>query len=186
MAACELLEEVGEEGISTRGVAARAGVSPGIIHHHFGSKEGLLDACVETMYTDVEVASADWVLRYSQHNDLDRAVEEVVRGGYQIAKRHRAIMRVLLRRVASHGQLDEARIEYLQRPALALVITLLAKHSRLTPSQIRLHFSAMVFLATRFAISGPEEREAFLPGQNGKHDQVIESYLVSTAKAGLR
>jgi AcrR family transcriptional regulator len=32
-------------GASIRGIAKAAGVSPGLVQHHFGSKEGLRDAC---------------------------------------------------------------------------------------------------------------------------------------------
>ncbi|MFC3964921.1 TetR/AcrR family transcriptional regulator [Nocardia jiangsuensis] len=32
-------------GVGVRAIAARAGVSPGLVNHHFGSKEGLRRAC---------------------------------------------------------------------------------------------------------------------------------------------
>jgi len=41
-----------EEGFSRatiRDIAATAGVSPGLVRHHFGSKEGLRDACDEAV-----------------------------------------------------------------------------------------------------------------------------------------
>jgi AcrR family transcriptional regulator len=39
--------EFGYEGASLRGIAETAGVSPGLVRHHFGSKQGLRDACDE-------------------------------------------------------------------------------------------------------------------------------------------
>lgn len=46
-AAVELLGANGYDGTSIRDVAARAGVSPGLVQHHFGSKAGLREACDE-------------------------------------------------------------------------------------------------------------------------------------------
>lgn len=37
--------ERGTAGATMRGIAARAGVSPALVQHHFGTKSGLRDAC---------------------------------------------------------------------------------------------------------------------------------------------
>ncbi|XNY99796.1 TetR/AcrR family transcriptional regulator [Micrococcus luteus] len=44
MAALELFAERGVEGTSVREIAQRAGVAPGLVRHHFGSKAGLTRA----------------------------------------------------------------------------------------------------------------------------------------------
>jgi TetR/AcrR family transcriptional regulator, regulator of cefoperazone and chloramphenicol sensitivity len=46
-AAIELFAERGIAGATVRDIAQRAGVSSGLLRHHFGSKEGLRDACDE-------------------------------------------------------------------------------------------------------------------------------------------
>lgn len=46
-AAIELFAERGIAGATIRDIAGRAGVSSGLLRHHFGSKEGLRDACDE-------------------------------------------------------------------------------------------------------------------------------------------
>lgn len=47
-AALELIPELGWEGVSTRAIARRAGVAPGLIHYHFASVPALLrEAAVE-------------------------------------------------------------------------------------------------------------------------------------------
>lgn len=43
-AACELIPEVGWGSVTTRAVAERAGVRPGLVHYHFDSVEALLVA----------------------------------------------------------------------------------------------------------------------------------------------
>ncbi|MFF5262368.1 TetR/AcrR family transcriptional regulator [Actinomadura viridis] len=46
-AALALFAERGMRGTTIRAVAEAAGVSPGLVQHHFGSKEGLREACDE-------------------------------------------------------------------------------------------------------------------------------------------
>jgi AcrR family transcriptional regulator len=43
--ALRLFAERGIDGATIRDIAKAAGVSPGLVRHHFGSKEGLRDAC---------------------------------------------------------------------------------------------------------------------------------------------
>jgi AcrR family transcriptional regulator len=46
-AAIQQFAEHGFRGASIRGIATAAGVSPGLVQHHFGTKEGLRQACDE-------------------------------------------------------------------------------------------------------------------------------------------
>jgi TetR/AcrR family transcriptional regulator, regulator of cefoperazone and chloramphenicol sensitivity len=58
-AALELFAENGVAATSLRGVAKASGVSPGLIVHHFGSKDGLLRAVDETVVRRIEAALAE-------------------------------------------------------------------------------------------------------------------------------
>jgi AcrR family transcriptional regulator len=60
-AACDGLAEVGPRALSTRHLAARAGVNHGQIHHYFGGKRELLRAAMASL------AAEHW------RNSLDRA-----------------------------------------------------------------------------------------------------------------
>jgi TetR/AcrR family transcriptional regulator, regulator of cefoperazone and chloramphenicol sensitivity len=44
-AALRLFADRGIDGATIRDIATEAGVSPGLVRHHFGSKEGLREAC---------------------------------------------------------------------------------------------------------------------------------------------
>ncbi|MCY9783555.1 TetR/AcrR family transcriptional regulator [Nocardiopsis sp. EMB25] len=52
-AAVELIPEVGWNAVTTRLVAARAEVRPGLVHYHFDSLEALLRAAVDSAMADV-------------------------------------------------------------------------------------------------------------------------------------
>src|ERR1700682_3099362 len=47
LAAAELMHESGEPTVSTRAVCERAGVEAPTLYHHFGSKQGLIDAVIQ-------------------------------------------------------------------------------------------------------------------------------------------
>jgi AcrR family transcriptional regulator len=46
-AAFELIAEQGVRGATLRGIARAAGVSPSLVNHHYGSKQGVVDAVAE-------------------------------------------------------------------------------------------------------------------------------------------
>ncbi|TDD55219.1 TetR/AcrR family transcriptional regulator [Saccharopolyspora elongata] len=53
-AAVELIPELGWNAVSTRSVAERAGVTPGLVHYHFSSLQALLrEAVVDAMSTEL-------------------------------------------------------------------------------------------------------------------------------------
>lgn len=51
-AAADLLGEIGPRAMSVRLIADRAGVNHGLVHHYFGSKEGLLRAAMERLVVE--------------------------------------------------------------------------------------------------------------------------------------
>ncbi|GAA4477342.1 transcriptional regulator RaaS [Rhodococcus olei] len=57
----------GEQGFGTgvRAVAAAAGVSPGLVNHHFGSKDGLREACDEHVLALIRAAKTEALTRPS-------------------------------------------------------------------------------------------------------------------------
>lgn len=80
----EMIAEMGLSGLSTRQVAKRAGVSEGLIFHHFGTREGLLAAAAgsgETLLAHLEALAEG-----PPADDLGAAVDLV---GAEAARRLR-------------------------------------------------------------------------------------------------
>ncbi|MEC3952142.1 TetR family transcriptional regulator [Nocardia sp. CDC153] len=48
-------------GVGVRAIAAAAGVSPGLVNHHFGSKDGLREACDERVRETIWTAKMQYV-----------------------------------------------------------------------------------------------------------------------------
>src|SRR5579859_3307052 len=60
LAAAQLLAESGDRTLSTRAVCKLAGVQAPTLYHHFGSKQGLIDAVINygfTQYVESEQGS---------------------------------------------------------------------------------------------------------------------------------
>lgn len=80
------LWQFAEEGFgraTIKDIAATAGVSPGLIRHHFGSKEGLRDACDDAVAQAVRAVN-DEALEGSQRGDLSAAaISRRALGPYQ-------------------------------------------------------------------------------------------------------
>ncbi|MET9485706.1 TetR family transcriptional regulator [Nocardia sp. NPDC006630] len=63
-------------GVGVRAIAAAAGVSPGLVNHHFGSKEGLREACDEQVREVVRTAKLE-SMEHPSPNSWIQAVAEV-------------------------------------------------------------------------------------------------------------
>ena len=72
-AAMAQFSELGFEKTTIRGIAAAAGVSPGLVRHHFGSKQGLRDA-VDTHVLNVVHRVNDEVLADSERGGFSQSV----------------------------------------------------------------------------------------------------------------
>lgn len=73
-AAIALFADKGIEGATIREIAQAAGVSSGLLRHHFGSKEGLRDAC-DDYVVDRLIGMGT---RYTEFGVIDRVTPEVL------------------------------------------------------------------------------------------------------------
>jgi AcrR family transcriptional regulator len=76
-AALELFAAHGVASTSLRSVAKQAGVSPGLIVHHFGSKQGLCQAVDEAVVKRIEMALAEVPLDGSGGDPFEQRREMV-------------------------------------------------------------------------------------------------------------
>ncbi|MFF5080428.1 TetR/AcrR family transcriptional regulator [Actinoplanes sp. NPDC000266] len=73
-AAIELFAERGVEAATIRDIAQAAGVSSGLLRHHFGSKEGLRDACDEFALSELLRVNA----HFTEFQSLDRLTPKIL------------------------------------------------------------------------------------------------------------
>jgi AcrR family transcriptional regulator len=72
-AAMEQIAEHGFERTTIRGIAAAAGVSPGLVRHHFGSKQALREAIDDYVLQEVRRVNAE-ILEGSERGELGQSV----------------------------------------------------------------------------------------------------------------
>lgn len=99
----ELFARHGYDGLSVRDLTARAKVNLGAVTYHFGSKEALYHAALESMARPFAETVAE-VARTAPGNAVDR-VEAVVRAVLEHLSRHPGTPRCLLRELTSERPL---------------------------------------------------------------------------------
>ena len=77
--AATLFAQLGEGNTSMRAIAGGAGVSLGTVHHYFGSKAKLYDACIDVMYGELGALWNELQDEIIDVSNLNRVVEHVVR-----------------------------------------------------------------------------------------------------------
>src|SRR3954447_19013085 len=76
--AIELFAAQGVAATSLRAVAKEAGVSPGLVVHHFGGKDGLCRAVDEAVVQRIELALSEVPIEGSGADIVDARAEVVV------------------------------------------------------------------------------------------------------------
>jgi AcrR family transcriptional regulator len=117
-------------GASLRTVAAEAGVSAALIVHHFGSKQGLIDACdakvlgvadekMRLMNVDGVAAAAAWVVSVMQDGHVPAYISRALVDGGDAGKRL----------FTSFVDVTEKALLDLELPSQRMTAALLVTHS---------------------------------------------------------
>jgi AcrR family transcriptional regulator len=178
-----LFSEAGVDGASIRQISAASQVSVAMVHHYFGSKEGLYEACIDAMYAELmelQGTLKPLLLRHDGSRDL---LERLVREYSRFARAHSRSIRLLLRNVMDRGELDAQRREQYQIPVLKAGAQLLAPVLGRDPVDLQLHIQSTMHLVVRYAVTNPEElgRLSGVEGSENEILQHVEDHLVSVA-----
>ena len=182
--ALAMFAERGLGASPVREIAGRAGVSLAMVHHYFGNKDGLYDACVDSMYEEIarlrehvaaELAGADL-------SDVPAIVERTLRAGFAFAREHQPAMRLMLRSVVESGELDAERRHRFQLPFLAQASELLESATGQPRDELRLALQSVVFLLARYAISTDDELARVTGKSPAGALAAAEDHLVSVAR----
>lgn len=177
----------GLDGVSIRAIASAAGVSLATVHHYFGSKDDLYEACVDSMYQELVgmrprlVAELEaGAARAESPVDL---VDRIVRAAFRFARAHQIEMRLLMRGVVSVGELDDAKRAIGQVPFLSEIPALVASLTGQSAQSLRLPLQTMSFLIGRYAISTERELELFTTTTGPDAVAAAEDHLVAVCRA---
>lgn len=184
----ELFAEKGVSGASIREIAKVSEVSLATIHHYFGSKDGLAEACIEKMDRRLMRLAAELIADARPSVPADVAgslpIESTVRAAYRLARKYRGTVQLLLRLAVSDEGLPRARREEKLAPFLeAAACTLGARLGR-DPKELRLPLQTMIFLTARYVAASPAD--LLVAADETALDRAyasVEDHLVSVAEA---
>ena len=104
-AAIVIIADLGYSGATFTNIAAQAGISPGLINYHFGSKDELLSAVMASVNADLDQAVAD---QASGAESCLEALEGMIIGFVRFCADHPAAMQAF-RAIADGADTGKAR-----------------------------------------------------------------------------
>ena len=128
-AAVTLFAEQGVSATSSAGIAARAGVTPAMVHYHFRSRERLLDAVVDERLARF-VASVFGGLAPTE-SGIGALIETIVRRVYAAAEHMPWMPPIWIREVvAEGGMLRDRMFRHFPVNAITLLVETIAREQR--------------------------------------------------------
>lgn len=190
--AYDLFASNGIDGASIRDIARGATVSLAMVHHYFGSKQGLYQACIQAMLKELSGLGAELQLSLAQHGlaDPSRVLGEAVRGGFRYARTHRTAVRLLQRSLVDTGEIDAQVRELNMVPFLDTVSSALGALTDRSPASLRLPIQSAIFLVVRYAITSERELTQLAGAAAAGHESradapaaivAVEEHLIEAA-----
>lgn len=180
-AALELFGHHGLDGVSVRKIAAAAGVSLAMVHHYFGSKAELYDACIDSMYDQLIELRPQLAASLAAGGDVQTLASRLVADAFRFARSHQIAGRLLMRQVVGAGRLDERRENAMQVPFLQQGSELLSAMTGRPAAELRLPLQTLSFSIARYGISTQDGLEMF-SGKTGEDAvRAVEQHLIDTA-----
>jgi TetR/AcrR family transcriptional regulator len=116
---------LGYEGTTTAAVAREAGVTQPLVHHHFGSKEGLWRAAMDQLFSEVRLFT-----ELDPNLPPTRALLQVVEGFVRLSAARPELTRIIAREGASKGPRLKYLLDRYLRPQLQEVVATLRAEQR--------------------------------------------------------
>ncbi len=157
------------------------------IHHYFGSKDGLYQACMDTVMAAQKRLNDQITKIILEATSLPDTLDAVVRRYYQHARKNRHDVRLLTRTVVSSGRLDQEVRDQVMLPNLTAGAALVAPLVGKPEQEIRLALLSLTYLVARFALNTPQELAQAMGGDlSGREaESAAEDYLVQAARSLL-
>lgn len=188
-AALAEIRERGAHQVSFRAVAARAGLSTGTVQYYFGSKDELLEMCLDGYHKRlsqvVERLLAIGVKAAGEGAEPEPIVDEAVRTLMHFVETENALVALRLALNESQGELPPPR----QKPILGAMLHRIAEVLArigvpLETDDLVLTTQAMTAVVVRYVRLSDGEREAMLGPDATKQD--VEDFVVRMALRALK
>ena len=176
-----LFAQKGEGQTSMRQIAGGAGVSLGTVHHYFGSKARLYEACIEAMYEKLSLMRESLAEQVSQAAEPRDVLEEAMRTAFRFTREHQSAVRLIMRDVVDVGEVDPEKRQRFVGPSISEAIAILQPILGWSELEVRLMLQSLINTLVRYAIS-TEAELAHMTGLPAKDALVaVEEHLVQLA-----
>jgi len=189
-AALAVLSRSGPSHLGLRAVAREAGVSVGLISHHFDGKAGLIEACIATMHADLVARERSLGERIGASPSAEDVLGRVTREGYRFAVKYRALLRLLYQQVGEAGGLPRVTRTDVLAPALERWAQFVAAATGRGVVAARVATVSVIFSIGRFGLSSATELRVILGAdasteEAALHDTIEEHLVILVRKAIL-
>ena len=183
-AAVTLVAEHGIEGTSIRDIAAGARVSLATVLHYYGSKDGLYDACIDSMYAELDQMRGAIFSTFRPGASVERVLDDALVAAIAFVRQHRQANRILMRTVLDEGGLRPARRDRYLGAFLDDVSAALAPVFELPPAQVKLRLQSLVHLIVRYSLHNAAELK-MITGERSDADAraAVDRHLAEVARA---
>jgi AcrR family transcriptional regulator len=183
-AASELFSARGSGAVSIRDIAKEAGITLATVHHYFGTKEQLYDACIQAMYAELESLRESLEPAFRRESQPTALLEASVRASFRFAVAHRGAIRLLMRTIIDTGHLEPVRRANVHLPFLERAGVVLGAVFDRDVNEMRMTVQSVMHLIVRYALTAPSELGLLAH----EHDEtkalrMIENHLVKVAAA---
>ena len=181
----------GVAGASLRRIADDAGISLGLIRHHFGNKDSLYDACIESSYSLMAQLTPELEESFNTNDAIEDVIAHLMTIAYRAVLAHRDTIQLLtedlIRPTPNRSQGGpSALVRFIE-----LVCHRFGEATNRPAESFRLPMRTLIMLICRYALVNPDEI-AILHGINGVPTEtttavhgIVEQHLVEVALALL-
>ena len=134
-----------------RDVAGAAGVSLAMVHHYFGSKDDLYEACIDATYGELSAMQGELARELAASAPLEELFARAVVTSFRFAREHRTAVRLLVRAAVSSGELHPRGRRLPARRAGTSSRRAVGERLGRSPAELRLPLQSVVFLVARYA-----------------------------------
>lgn len=185
-AATRLFAARGRGSTSVRDIASAADVNPALVSHHFGGKDKLYAACVESMYGEIDALRDELVRSLGGEGTLAKTISAAVARGFHYARERRHAVKLVMRHVVDTGEVPQKQRDTLLLPFLDTASEALSLQLDRTPAEIRLIIQSVLFLMTRYALTSIDEL-ALVAGVSSRQPEAlilrhVEEHLARQAR----
>lgn len=156
-AASHLFARQGHGAVSMRAIARGAETTQATLHHYYGTKDALYGACVDAMYTQIEVLQGQLMEALSGASSPQQVLFWGIEAAYRLGRENQDPVRLVYRQVLDAGEASEPRRARAVTRFLDAAVLYVAPLSTLAPAECRSMLYSFMLLMNRVVLLEPAE-----------------------------